>query len=177
MKRLPHKRTLLMTALAAASLTAPRTYATAQGHASPQSAGGTSATAPGPDTAYNRPYWDSTAGGTGMGTLPGRGGSSRDSAYGRDTLWSSPNNQPATPGTGLPNSMGSGLPGSSGMGTGSPGSSGNGGTGIGGSGTRGDSSYGTPRNGSGTTAPNTAPNNGGGTLRDSIGAPDWMERG
>jgi hypothetical protein len=129
--------------------------------------GGTAATTPGADTAYSRPYWDSTAGGTGIGKLPGRGGSSLDSAYGRDTLWSSPYNQPATPGTGLPNSPGSGRPG-----TGAPGSSGNGGSGAGGSGMGFDSSLGAP----GRTSPAT-PHDGVNSPRDSIGVPDWMERG
>jgi hypothetical protein len=181
-KRIRFKRNVILAPLAAASLACaaqPSSKAshapdasrwattTAQGSSASNGVGGTSATTPGADTAYSRPYWDTTAGGTGMGTLPGRGGSAMDSAYGRDTLWSSPYNQPATPGTGLPNYPGSGQPG-----TGAPGSSGNGGSGTGGSGMGYDSSLGAP----GKTSPAT-PGTGGTAPRDSIGAPDWMERG
>ena len=162
-KRIPHKRIAIMAVAAGAFLAAPWASTTVRRTAAPDR--GTSATTPGSDTAYNRPYWDSTAGGTGMGTLPGRGGSSVDSAFGRDTLWSSPSEGPSTPGTGLPNSQGSGLPG-----TGSPGSSGNGGSGTGGSGIYGDSANGTPGDPSVPGKVSPAPH-------DSIGAPDWMERG
>jgi len=173
--RIPHKRNSILSSLAAAALAcAPQaafskaTQAPSRAKWASTSARGNTANTPGTDTSYSRPYGDSTAGGTGTRTQPGRGGSSMDSAYGRDTLWSSPYSQPATPGTGLPNSPGSGLPG-----TGSPGSSGNGGTGAGGSGMGVDSSYGTPGKG---TRP-AVPGNGGAAPRDSIGVPDWMERG
>ena len=135
--------------------------------ATPQAATALRAQAPtaAPDTGYGTPYRDTDPGGTGtgMGRTPGRGGSSVDSAYGRDTLWSSPYEAPATPGTGLPNSPGSGWPG-----TGSPGSSGDGGTGAGGSGMGADTAGippALPR-----TSPDVPP-------RDSIGRTDWMERG
>ncbi len=162
-KPIPLKRNAILASLAAASM-ACAAQASPSTH---NGVGGNSATTPAADTAYSRPYWDSTAGGTGMGNLPGRGGSSSDSAYGRDTLWSSPYNQPATPGTGLPNSPGYGQPG-----TGGPGSSGNGGSGAGGSGMGSDSGLRAP----GNTAP-AIPNHDGATPRDSIGVPDWMERG
>jgi hypothetical protein len=160
--RIQGKRLAALAALAAASLAAPQAATTTR-------ANGTSAPTPGTDTAYSRPYWDSTAGGTGMGATPGIGGSSRDSAYGRDTLFSSPYDQPATPGTGLPNSpgnsprSGSGNPGA---GTGPGTGSGANGSGVGGSGTGSDSG----------AIPGGTPGNDA-TPHDSIGAPDLMERG
>jgi hypothetical protein len=167
MRKSNHRRLIpALATLAAASLTTPQASTTT-------GASGTSPSAPMADTAYSRPYRDSGAGGagigagsgTGIGRTPGLGGSSLDSAYGRDTLWSSPENAPATPGTGLPNSPGSGWPATGGSGTG-----GTGGKGTGGSGMGGDTAWVPP------TAPGTVPALPA-TPHDSIGAPDWMERG
>jgi hypothetical protein len=172
----PHKSIPALAALAAAALGFSQAATTARTPATARSA-------PAADTAYGRPYPDAygngagtgnagagNGAGTGMGQIPGMGGSSLDSANGRDTLWSSPGDSPATPGTGLPNSPGSGWPATGGSGTGGTGSPGNGGSGLGGSGigsgTEDDSA------GSGPAAPALP-----GAPRDSIGAPDWMERG
>jgi hypothetical protein len=168
-----HKWIPALATLAAASLAYPQA-------ATPSGAKGTPRSAPAADTAYGLPYPDSNAAGSGMGGTglgggagtgrggpPGLGGSSLDSAYGRDTVWSSPDNGPATPGTGLPNSPGAGWPATGG--TGGPGT---GGTGTGGSG-MGDTA------GTAPAAPGTGPAAPAlpGAPRDSIGAPDWMERG
>lgn len=153
-KRIPQKRKLMLAALAAASLAVPRA-ALSTGSVGASETSGASATVPGADTAYGGYHGDSNAAGTGMGKTPGRGGSSLDSAYGRDTLWSSPYDQPATPGTGLPNSSGAGRPGTGGSGMGN------------------DSSGNIP----GLPGTPAAPGNNGATPNDSAGASDMMERG
>lgn len=120
------------------------------------------------DTSWNSPFWSGSQGGlvppsgTGPGNPPGMGGSgTADTGYLKgDTLWSSPYEGPATPGSGLPNQPGSGWPA-----TGSGGGSGTGGSGLDGREIPRDS----------TRKPRTGPSPM--TPSDTIGANEWMERG